>query len=75
MISTIETDPLWTAFDKVVHLLDDLRSKKQILSWQLDKMMPKRDDVALAYLYFILQPPKVNFEFFLLFHYYLFSLF
>jgi hypothetical protein len=53
-------DPLWTVFDKVVHLLNDLRSKRQILAWQLDKMMPKRDKVALAYLYFIPKPHKVT---------------
>ena len=56
----LETNPLWVVFDKVVHLLNDLRSKKQILAWQLDKMMPKRDDVELAYLYFIPKPHKVN---------------
>jgi hypothetical protein len=46
----LATDPLWTVFDKVVHLLNDLRSKEQIRVWQLDKMMPKRDKVVLAYL-------------------------
>jgi hypothetical protein len=48
----LESDPLWAAFDKVIHLLNNLRSKDQILVWQLDKMMPKRDKVVLAYLYF-----------------------
>jgi hypothetical protein len=56
----LESDPLWTVFDKVVHLLNDLRSKKHIFAWQLDKMMPKRDKVALAYLYFIPKPHKVT---------------
>jgi hypothetical protein len=56
----LESDPLWIIFDKVVHLLNDLRSKKHILAWQLDKMMPKRDKVALAYLYFISKPHKVT---------------
>jgi hypothetical protein len=42
-------DPLWTVFDKVVHLLNNLRSKDQIRAWQLDKMMPKRDKVTFAY--------------------------
>jgi len=56
----LESDPLWTIFDKVVHLLNDLRSKKYILAWQLDKMMPKRDKVALAYLYFIPKSHKVT---------------
>jgi hypothetical protein len=55
----LESDPLWTVFDKVVRLLNDLRSKKHILVWQLDQMMPKREKVALAYLYFIPKPHKV----------------
>ncbi len=49
----LTTDPLWIVFDKVVHLFNDLRSKKQIQAGQLDKTMPKRDKIALAYLYFI----------------------
>jgi hypothetical protein len=49
----LQSDLLWIVFDKVVHLLNNLRSKDQIRTWQLDKMMPKRDKVALAYLYFI----------------------
>ncbi|CAF4160468.1 unnamed protein product [Rotaria sordida] len=52
----LETDPLRTVFDKVVCLLNNRRSKEQIRAWQLDKMMPKRDKVALAYLYFIPKP-------------------
>ncbi len=61
----LERDPLWTVFEKIVHLLNNLRSKDQIRSWQLDKMMPKRDKMALAYLYFIPKPHKVTFEFLL----------
>jgi hypothetical protein len=56
----LENDPLWIIFDKVVHLLNDLRLKKHILAWQLDKMMPTRDKMALAYLYFIPKPHKVT---------------
>jgi hypothetical protein len=56
----LKNDPLWTVFDKVVHLLDNLRSKDQIRAWQLDKMMPKRDKVALASLYFIPKPRKIT---------------
>jgi len=56
----VETNPLWTIFDKVTHLLNDLRSKKHIFAWQLDKMMPKREEVELAHLYFIPKPHKVN---------------
>jgi hypothetical protein len=56
----LQSDPLWTVFDKVVHLLNNLRSKDQIVAWQLDKMMPKREKVALAYLYFIPKSYKVT---------------
>ncbi len=63
----LQTDPLWPVFDKVVHLLNDLRSKDHIRAWQLDKMMPKRDEVALAYLYFIPKPHKVTY-FYILFY-------
>ncbi|CAF2963639.1 unnamed protein product [Rotaria sp. Silwood2] len=54
----LEFNPLWIVFDKVVHLLNDLRKKRHILSWQLDKMMPKRETVELPYLYFIPKPHK-----------------
>ncbi|CAF1919195.1 unnamed protein product [Rotaria magnacalcarata] len=56
----LDSNPLWSVFDKVILLLNDLRSKKYILSWQLDKMMPKRDTVQLAYLYFIPKPHKAG---------------
>ena len=56
----LDCDPLWSAFDKVIRLLNDLRSKKHILAWQFDQMMPKRNEVALAYLYFIPKPHKVT---------------
>jgi hypothetical protein len=55
----LTSDPLWTVFDKVVHLLNNLRSKEHIRAWQLREMMPKREKVALAYLYFIPKPHKV----------------
>jgi hypothetical protein len=55
----LETDPLWPTFDKVVHLLNSLRSKDHIRAWQLNEMMPKRSKIALAYLYFIPKPHKV----------------
>ncbi len=61
----LESDPLSIVFDKVIHLFNDLRSKKHILAWQFDQMMPKRDKVALAYLYLIPKPHKVIFRFFL----------
>ena len=33
----LDYDPLWPTFDKVVRLLNDLRSKKHILAWQFDQ--------------------------------------
>jgi len=56
----LESNPLWTLFDKVVHFLNELRSKDHIRVWQLKKMLPKREKVDLAYLYFIPKPHKVN---------------
>ncbi|CAM4986523.1 unnamed protein product [Rotaria socialis] len=56
----LDSNPLWSVFDKVTLLLNDLRSKKNILSWQLDKMMLKREKVQLAYLYFIPKPHKAG---------------
>ncbi len=70
----LESDSLWSVFDKVVRLLNDLRSKDRIRAWQLNEMMPKRDKVALAYLYFITKPHKVIFEPFLLRYYCLYCL-
>ena len=56
----LSTNPLSTPFYKVVHLFNELRSKNYIKAGQLDKMMPKRDKVTLAYLYFIPKPHKVS---------------
>ncbi len=55
----LESDPLWSVFDKVVQLLNNLRSQDQIRAWQLNKMMPKRDKVTVAYSYFTPKPHKV----------------
>jgi hypothetical protein len=55
----LATNPLWTVYDKVVHLLNDLRRRKHIRAWQLNKMMPKREKVELTYLYFVPKPHKV----------------
>ena len=65
----LESNPLLAVFDKVVHLLNDLRSKNQIRAWQFNKMMPKRDKIQLAYLYFVPKPHKV-----VQLHYYVFLL-
>jgi hypothetical protein len=43
-----------------VHEVNNLLSKDQIRAWQLDKMMPERDKVASAYVYFIPKPLKVT---------------
>jgi hypothetical protein len=59
----LDSHPLWIVFDKVVHLLNDLPSKRHILAWQLDQMMSKRKKVSLAYLYFVPKPRKVVFNF------------
>ena len=55
----LDDDPLWTVFDRVTHLLNELRAKKHIHVWQLEKMMPKRAKVALAHLYFNPKSHKV----------------
>ncbi|CAF1426273.1 unnamed protein product [Adineta ricciae] len=54
----LENDPLYVVFDKAVNLLNDLRSKKHIFAWQFGKMIPKREDAQLAYLYFVPKPHK-----------------
>ncbi|CAF3750637.1 unnamed protein product [Rotaria socialis] len=56
----LDSNPLWSVFDKVIFFLNHLRSKKYILSWQLDKMMPKREKIQLAYLYFIPKSHKAG---------------
>lgn len=68
----LENDPLLAVFEKVVHLLNDLRSKKHIYAHQLEKMMPKRDKVALAYLYFVPKPHKVMHKKYLSYLYFVF---
>jgi hypothetical protein len=55
----LDNDPLWPVFDRVTHLLNELRAKKHIHVWQLDKMMPKREKVTLAHLYFNPKSHKV----------------
>lgn len=59
-IQLTDDNPLSTIFHKVVHLLNNLRSKKHILAGQLDKMMPRQDRVTLGYLYFVPKPHKVS---------------
>ena len=56
----LENDPLWTVFDKVVLLLNDLHAKNYLQAWQLEQMMPDRENIALAYLYFIPNTDRVT---------------
>jgi hypothetical protein len=55
----LPSNPLMETFYKVVRLLNDLNSKKQIRVWQHKKMMPQKDKIKLAYLYFIPKSHKV----------------
>ncbi len=58
----LESDPLWTVFDKVVHLLNNLRSEDQIRAWQLNEMMPRRVAILLyiGTIYFVIFHRKVH---------------
>ncbi|CAF1457291.1 unnamed protein product [Didymodactylos carnosus] len=58
----LETNPSPIAYDKVVHLLNQLRSKKHIEAWQLNKMMPKREDVELFILIYLEKISKIGFS-------------
>ena len=55
----LDDDPLWTVFDRVTRLLNELRAKQHIHVWQLNKMMPKREKATLAHLYFNPKAHKV----------------
>jgi hypothetical protein len=52
-------NPLMETFYKVVRLLNDLNSKTQIRVWQYKRMMPNKEKIKLAYLYFIPKSHKV----------------
>ncbi len=52
-------DPLMETFYNVVRLLNDLNSKKQMRVWQYNRMMPNKEKIELAYLYFIPKSHKV----------------
>lgn len=56
----LTNNPLNTTVYKVLHLLNDLHSKKYIQAGQLDEMTPKQDKVTLGYLYFISKAHKVR---------------
>ena len=53
----LASNPLEEILYKVTRLLNDLRAKGLIQANQHEKMMPKRDKVRLAYMYF---NPKVH---------------
>ena len=58
----LPSTPLTETFYKVVRLLNDINSKKQIRVWQQKKMIPDQKRIELAYLYFLLKPHKVMVE-------------
>jgi hypothetical protein len=54
------SNPLREIYEKVTHLLGDLKSKKQISVYkQYDKMMPHRQTIHLPYMYFVPKAHKV----------------
>jgi len=53
-------NPLDEIYIKVKRTLDSLQSKKRITAKQHDKMMPDREKVHLAYMYFIPKAHKVR---------------
>lgn len=55
----LSSNPLMDTFYKVIHLLNELETKKQIKVWQHKKMRPDQKKIQLAYLYFIPKPHKV----------------
>lgn len=62
----VNDNPLSLIFDKVVRLLNELRSKKHIQAKHMDEMIPRAEKVSLGYLYFIPKPHKVYSLFFFL---------
>ena len=70
----LSSNPLMDTYEKVIHLLNDLRRKNQIDAWQYKKMLPNEKKMQLAYLYFMPKPHKVNVFFIELNHSLSFSL-
>jgi hypothetical protein len=52
-------NPFNETLDKVIQLLNKLRSNERILQWQYKKMMPDRNKCELAHLYFNPKTHKV----------------
>ncbi|CAF1534730.1 unnamed protein product [Rotaria sp. Silwood1] len=55
----LPSNPLMDTFYKVIHASNDLHRKRQITQWQYTKMVPDKNKIELAYLYFILKPHKL----------------
>lgn len=53
----LSSNPIETVFNRVVRLLNQLKSSGQISEWQRLKMTPVRSNTELAYQYFL---PKVH---------------
>ncbi|CAF1369208.1 unnamed protein product [Adineta steineri] len=51
-LEVLSNNPFNEIFDKVKQLLDKLCSKKLIMKWQYEEMMPDRTKCELAHLYF-----------------------
>ena len=56
----LEANPLNEVMNKVIQLLDQLRSKKYILPRQYNEMLPDRKTAELAHLYFNPKTHKVK---------------
>ncbi|CAF1349920.1 unnamed protein product [Didymodactylos carnosus] len=56
----LSSNPLMETFEKVVRLLNDLHTKRQITARQHKRMMPDKKKIKLAYLYFIPKPHKLK---------------
>ena len=56
----LAANPFNELLKKVLDLLNDLRSKKRILKWQHEEMMPDRKTAELAHLYFNPKTHKVS---------------
>ena len=41
----LSSNPLMETYDKVVRLLNDLRSKIQVVTWQYSKMVPNKNKI------------------------------
>ena len=59
----ITENPLNDIVNKVIQLLNSLRSKKLILKWQYEEMIPDQKTVELAHLYFNPKTHKVRKKF------------